>query len=212
MRLRSRSLTAVWFAVALLLASTAATQAAMAEDADRNIVQLDSARSSGIFQVKVMWLIGVSGHFGKIHGNVHVDAFRNQASVDARIDVDTIRMASPRYEAWVKSAEFFDAAKYPQIEFTSDPFPRTRLRNGGELPGTLTVRGVRQSVRFELQPSACARPAYDCPIEVAGVIHRSAFDMRSHHGTLSDTVVLQFKVFASAPAPRMDSTVLPPTA
>lgn len=162
-------------------------------------VRLDSERSRVDFKVKVLWLVGVEGRFGKMHGTVQVDRFRSQISVDARIDVDAIHMNSKNYENWVKSPEFFDAEKHPQIEFTSEPIPQERLRKGGELPGTLTVRGVRHEVSFRMRPSDCERPAFDCPIQVEGAIRRSDFGMRSRRGTLSDKVELAFSVYALPP-------------
>lgn len=169
-----------------------------AAGAGDNLVHLDGERSHVDFSVKVLWLVRVEGRFGKVHGSVSVDRFRSQIRVDARIDVDTIRMNSKNYENWVKSPEFFDAGNHPQIEFASEAIPQDRLRKGGELPGLLTVRGIRQPVRFQMLPSACERPAYDCPIEVEGAIRRSDFEMRSRRGTLSDKVELDFSVYAQA--------------
>lgn len=189
------------FLASAITASTA--HAAFDEDAGTgtDVVRLDSQRSRVGFTVKVMWLVGVNGRFGKVDGVVRVDRFRNQVSVEARIDVDAVSMGNRTYEAWVKSPEFFDAAKHPYIEFSSDPLPQARLRKGGDLPGRLTLRGVERPVTFHLQPSTCERPAYDCAIEVSGFIRRSEFDMRSRRGTLSDKVELQFSVFATPPAP-----------
>ena len=178
-----------------ILALIAALLSGTAGAADDS-VRLDSERSHVDFSVKVLWLVRVEGRFGKVHGSVSVDRFRSQIRVDARIDVDTIRMNSKNYENWVKSPEFFDAGKHPQIEFTSDPIPQERLRKGGELPGTLTVRGIHKMVSFRMRPSSCDRPAYDCPIEVDGTIRRSDFEMRSRRGTLSDKVDLVFSVYA----------------
>lgn len=187
---------------ALLLACGlfgAAGPALAGDPAPDGIIRLDASRSDVGFRVKVMWLLGVRGHFGKVDGTVRLDAFRNELRVDARIDVASVHMGSSSYEEWVKSPEFFDVAAHPQIEFTSDAFPRARLRAGGELPGELTVRGVRQPVQFDLQPAECERPAYDCPIRVAGTIRRSMFGMGSHRGTLSDKVELDFTVYAVPP-------------
>lgn len=200
-RLRARAhAAAVGTSLAMLAALPPIAHATFADDTGTDSVNLDSARSHVGFTVKVIWLVGISGQFGKVDGTVHVDRFRSQVSVDARIDVDAVSMSSKSYEDWVKSPEFFDVAKYPQIEFRSEPFPQARLRRGGDLPGMLTIRGIRQPVKFQLQPSACERPAYDCPIEVEGVIRRSEFEMRSRRGTLSDKVELQFSVYAIPPA------------
>jgi len=190
------------FVAGMLLPTSA--RASFAEDAGSETVKLDGARSQLGFTVRVLWLVGVSGRFGKVDGTVHVDRFSNQLSVDARIDVDAVKMDNKRYEEWVKSAEFFDVAAHPTIEFKSEPFPQPRLRKGGDMSGMLTLRGIRQPVTFQLQPSTCERPAYDCPIEVAGTIRRSEFDMHSRRGTLSDKVELQFSVYAIPPGEPKD--------
>jgi len=157
---------------------------------------LDPVRSSAEFEVKVLWLIGVHGRFGLVQGTISVD--REQASVvaDARIDVGTITMRNHSYEEWVKSAEFFDAARFPQIHFVSEAFPRDRLRSGGELAGTLTVRGVDRHIVLDVEPSDCPDAvARSCAVEASGSIQRSDFGMRSRRGTLSDKVELSFAIY-----------------
>ena len=195
-------------ACALLLSSSLPAAGLAPETPSGDLVRLDAARSEVGFRVKVMWLLGVRGHFGRIDGSVRTDPFRNQLRVDARIDVANVRMGSRSYEDWVKSEEFFDVQAHPQITFTSEPFPRARLRAGGDLPGELTVRGIRQPVRFDLLPSSCERPAFDCPIRVNGEIRRSMFGMGSHRGTLADKVELDFAVYAVPPE---RGTTAPPT-
>jgi len=187
-----------------LLVAAAIATGARADDARTENVQLDSARSKAEFSVKVMWLLGIGGHFGKVRGTVAVDRFRNQAVVDARIDANAVEMSNDSYTSWVKSAEFFDVANHPEIRFTSDSFPLQRLRKGGELTGQLTIRGIEQPARFQMMPAECDRPAYDCPIDASGSIHRSDFGMRSRRGTLSDKVELGFKVFAVPSATRLE--------
>ena len=188
----------------LIAAAACAVTARADADLDANgkidRIQLDSTRSHAEFGVKVMWLVGVHGRFGKVAGAVEVDRFRNFATVDARIDANAVEMGTKTYEDWVKSPEFFDVAEHPDIHFVSEAFPLQRLRKGGPLSGTLTIRGVEQPATFELSPSTCDKPAYDCPIVVAGSIRRSAFGMRSRRGALSDKVDLHFEVFA-VPSP-----------
>lgn len=159
-------------------------------------IELDEARSRVEFRVKVMWLIGISGQFSAMRGAVDIDRFRSQAVVDARIQADSVRMNTRGYEDWVKSPEFFDVAAHPEIHFVSEPFPLQRLRRGGDLPGTLTLRGVSEPIRLALEEATCDRPGYDCAIVASGAISRSPFGMRSRLGTLSDRVELRFEVFA----------------
>ncbi|HEY0178123.1 MAG TPA: YceI family protein [Dokdonella sp.] len=171
--------------------------------ADTETVQLDGTRSRAEFTVKLLWLVNIGGRFGRVRGTVAIDRFRNQAVVDARIDADSVTMGNDRYESWVKSAEFFDVAHHPEIRFVSAPFALARLRNGGELPGTLTLRGLAQPVAFVLEPATCERPGYDCEIAVHGAIRRSDFEMRSRRGALGDKVELRFGVYAVAAPARL---------
>lgn len=182
----------------LLAAALLASAAGSARAQDGDIIHLDATRSGGSFRVKVVWLLGINGEFGRIDGDVRVDPFRNTLRVDARVDATSLRMSSARYENWAKSEEFFDVAHYPRISFASDDVPRTRLQVGGDLLGQLTVRGITQPVRFALLPAECERPAYECPIRVNGTIRRSQFGMGSYRGTLGDKVELDFRIYAQA--------------
>lgn len=143
-------------------------------------------------------MFSVKGQFGSVSGGVHVDG--EQAYVEAAIDANAVSMNREANEKWVKSAEFFDVDRHPQIFFNSQRFPLARLHDGGSLPGTLDMRGVSRPVVFDMQPSDCARPALDCAVEVRGTVRRSEFGMDTRRGALSDKVDLSFSVRVLAPA------------
>ncbi len=165
--------------------------------------RFDPVRSNAQFEVKVLWLIGVHGHFGKVDGSVTIDRTAQTAAAEARLDVERITMRTRSYEDWAKSDEFFDARAFPLIHFTSKPFPLDVLRRGGEIRGTLRVRGIDRSVALSVRPSACPDAiARDCPVEARGSIERSDFGMNSRRGTVSDRVELGFSIYlAAAEAP-----------
>jgi polyisoprenoid-binding protein YceI len=71
------------------------------------------------------------------------------------------------------------------------------LREGGDLPGRLTMRGRSQPVLFSLQPASCAAPAVDCAVNAQGEVRRSEFGMRSRRATLSDHVHLNLDIYLS---------------
>ncbi|HEY2396575.1 MAG TPA: YceI family protein [Rudaea sp.] len=176
--------------------------AVAAEDATTRTHELDAERSRGDFEVKVLWLVGVHGRFGKVHGTVTVDRAHDSVVADARIDVDTLTMRNHSYEDWAKSDEFFDAQAHPQIHFVSDPVSLERLRDGGAISGMLTLRGIGRHVTFALAPSACPQVvAGDCPVQANGTIRRSDFGMKSRRGTLSDKVELGFSIYLANALP-----------
>jgi len=134
----------------LLLAAAASAGAAEGE-----LIRLDASRSEVGFKVKVMWLLGVNGRFGKVEGTVRTDPFRNRLSVDARIDVASVSMGRRSYEDWVKSDEFFDVAHYPEIRFVSTAASLVDSETWA-LTGDLTIKDVTKpvTITFEYTGSA----------------------------------------------------------
>jgi len=182
------------FCLTLCVAGTA--HSAPAAESGREILALDPARSLAEFEVRVMWLIGVRGRFGALQGAIDIDRSQGSVVVDARIDVNDVQMRSTSNEAWVKSAEFFDAVHYPQIHFVSDSFSLAWLKSGGQIDGALTIRGITRRTRFDLAASECPDAiARACATEAEGTIRRSDFGMRSRRGALSDKVQLSFSIY-----------------
>jgi polyisoprenoid-binding protein YceI len=180
------------FAIAAFMAVHAASAA--------EVFEIDSARSHAEFEVKVMWLVGIRGDFGAIKGNLTIDRFRGTATVEADIDANDLHMRTRSYEAWAKSNEFFDTQHFPKIHFLSDSFPLVRLNRGGDIDGTLTLRGTVRPVHFDLDAEDCRNPLDgSCAVEAYGTIRRSDFGMQSRRGALSDKVQLRLSAFVSAP-------------
>jgi len=166
------------------------------------VLELDPARSRAVFEVKLLFLLGLHGEIGSVHGTLNVDRAHDVAVVDATIDTNDVHMRNHVYENWVKSAEFFDATHFPQIHFVSAEFPLQLLAQGGMIAGTLTIRGVSKSAAFQIGPPRCADPLLGaCALAAAGTIRRSEFGMRSRRGTLSDKVDLGLSVFVRPAMP-----------
>jgi polyisoprenoid-binding protein YceI len=179
----------------------ACARLAAAAPPDTDTLIFDPAQSHAEFGVRVMWLIPVHGRFDAVHGTIRIDRFRSSARVEALIDAGDLHMRSHADETWAKSAEFFDAQHYPQIQFLSEPFSLERLKRGGEIAGDLTIRGITRRARFDIDASLCPDAvARDCAAEAAGTIRRSDFGMRSRRGAVSDKVDLSFSIHVLAPA------------
>jgi polyisoprenoid-binding protein YceI len=185
----------------LLLLSSALTAVAAAAETRSESTSFDPARSHADFEVKVMWLIGLHGDFGAVQGNLTLDSATGLARVEAQIDTRALHMRSHSYENWAKSVEFFDAEHYPRIDFASAKFPPATLTGGGDLAGTLTIRGISRPVVLHVATPDCADPLHGgCPVEATALIRRSDFGMRSRRGALSDKVELDLSILVAAPA------------
>ncbi len=93
-----------------------------------------------------------------------------------------------------RSEAFLDAEKHPHIRFVSAPFHKTLLEKGGELQGQLFLRGLQQSVLFQIEKPTCPRPGYDCELIVNGSVKRRDFGMQAYRFSIKDNVDFEFRI------------------
>jgi len=93
----------------------------------------------------------VRGQFGKTAGCVQWDGLDYKTFVaEATIDATTIDTREPKRNEHLKSADFFDVAKFPTITFKSK---RVEGVSGDrfKLVGDLTMRGVTKEVVLDVE-------------------------------------------------------------
>jgi polyisoprenoid-binding protein YceI len=103
---------------------------------------IDPTHSSVRFSIRHMMVSNVRGAFTGVKGTIVHDT-DNQANsrVEAEIDVNSINTHDEARDAHLKSADFFDAEKYPTIKFVSKKVEKV----GGDeykITGDLTIHGV----------------------------------------------------------------------
>jgi polyisoprenoid-binding protein YceI len=87
----------------------------------------------------------VRGEFQKVSGSATFDPAKPEAaSVKAQIEVASINTREPQRDGHLRSADFFDAEKYPYITFVSTAVRRSD--RGLELVGDLTIRDKTREV------------------------------------------------------------------
>ncbi|PWT95461.1 MAG: hypothetical protein C5B53_11450 [Candidatus Melainabacteria bacterium] len=108
--------------------------------------KIDPAHSDARFSVKHMMVSNVSGDFGKITGNATYDGVHlNKAKVEATIPVADINTREPKRDEHLKSPEFFDAEKYPNMTFKSTKIEKLP-GNEFKMAGDLTIHGITKKV------------------------------------------------------------------
>lgn len=132
------------FALAL---AAALPLAAAAEATTWNI---DPAHSDSSFAVKHLVVSTVRGHFGKTTGTLHIDdKDLAKSSAEATVDTTTVDTRVADRDADLKSANFFDVAKYPEMTFKS-----TKVQKEGKgklkVTGDLTIKGTTKPVVFDV--------------------------------------------------------------
>jgi polyisoprenoid-binding protein YceI len=132
-----------FFALGLLVAGLLPAQVATWE--------IDPAHSSSRFSVRHMVLSDVPGDFANTRGTVQWDPKDPAKTViDVTIDTATINTKNPKRDAHLRSADFFEAEKYPTITFKS-----TKAERGGDgklrVMGDLTMHGVTKPVTLAVE-------------------------------------------------------------
>jgi polyisoprenoid-binding protein YceI len=97
-----------------------------------------------------MMVSTVRGQFQKMSGTVQWDGkdFAT-AAVDVVVDAASVNTGEPRRDDHLRSADFFDVAKFPTLTFKStkiEPAGAGRLRMAGDL----TIHGVTRPVTFDV--------------------------------------------------------------
>src|SRR5512135_2153368 len=104
----------------LVLPLAAAALAAAPAAAESATWKLDPFHSDLSFRAQHMVISRVPGKFTKFEGTIVGDlAAPTSAKVELKIDTASIDTGTPQRDAHLKSPDFFDAAKYPEITFRS---------------------------------------------------------------------------------------------
>jgi polyisoprenoid-binding protein YceI len=138
--------------------STSTTSEPTAAAASVTTWNIDPTHSVAEFKVKHMMISNVKGHFPKVAGVLSLDeSDPTKSHVEASIDVSSIVTRDEQRDGHLKSADFFDAEKYPNMTFKSTGVKIKGLE-AGVVEGDLTIKGVTRKVEFDVEgPTAPAK-------------------------------------------------------
>jgi polyisoprenoid-binding protein YceI len=116
-----------------------------------SIWNIDPAHSVAEFKVKHMMISNVKGQFTGVSGKLTLDdADVTKSSVEATIDAASISTGEKDRDTHLKSADFFDAEKFPTLNFKS-----TKITRAGDdellAEGELTIHGVTRKAVFAVE-------------------------------------------------------------
>ncbi len=119
---------------------------------------IDPAHSSVSFKVKHMMISDVRGSFRDLQGTVSIDENNPaQSKVDITIVATSIDTGIQKRDDHLRSADFLDVAKYPNLTFSSKEV-RNVSNDRFELIGDLTLHGVTKEVVLNVSgPTAEAK-------------------------------------------------------
>ena len=110
---------------------------------------IDGSHTNATFSVRHLMISNVRGEFQKVSGTVTYDPAKPEATkVEATLEVASISTREAARDTHLKSADFFDAEKFPLIKFVSTSFRKGA--KGTELVGQLTIKDATREVVLAL--------------------------------------------------------------
>lgn len=142
---------------------------------------IDGAHSSVTFSVRHMMVTNVRGQFAGLKGTISYDPKNIAASkVDASVEAGSVNTGIVKRDDHLRSADFFDIAKFPTLSFKSTKWSR----EGGRIKvtGDLTMHGITKSVVFDIEGPAPEVKSPDGGFRtgatVTGKINRQDFGLK----------------------------------
>lgn len=142
---------------------------------------LDPAHTKVRFAVDHMVVSEVSGYFKKFEAKVSSpkDDFTGSA-IEFTIDVNSINTDNDMRDTHLKSDDFFNAEKYPQIKFKGQSLKKVK-DNNYILTGDLTIRDVTKKVSLNVKYNGTIVDPYKntrAGFKVEGTINRLDYGLK----------------------------------
>ena len=141
---------------------------------------IDKAHTEIGFKIKHLVISTVSGKFTSFEGYLEGEPenFKN-AKISFAADVDSIHTGNEQRDGHLKSADFFDAANYSKLTFTSNKIEQI---DGSEykVSGDLTIKAVTKPVTLNVEFGGIQNNLYGQTVagfEITGKINRQDFGL-----------------------------------
>jgi polyisoprenoid-binding protein YceI len=110
----------------------------------------DTSHSSIGFAVRHLMISKVRGHFGRWSGTFNYDEKDpTRSQLEVKIDAASLDTRDEKRDAHLRSPDFFDVEKYPELRFRS-----TRIERDGDdflVGGELTIHGVTKPAQLKVE-------------------------------------------------------------
>lgn len=166
----------------------------------------------GHTQVLVRWehfgFSHPSANFGQVDGSLVYDADDIAASsVQVILPLSGLDSFVPKLDTHLRSADFFDAEKFPDITYKStaaEAAGADRLKVAGDL----TIKGITRPVVLDVVLNKAAvkagRQHPTIGFDATATIKRSDFDVGAYAPNVSDEVTLRITTEGNVPKPDAD--------
>ena len=149
---------------------------------------LDPTHSEISFKIKHLMISTVTGQFKKfsLAGETETDDFNTAKKIEFTADIDSIDTNNEQRDAHLKSADFFNVEKHPQIHFLGTKYEGDE--EDGKLYGNVTIAGISKPIILNVEFGGIAEDPYGqtkAGFTVTGKISRKEFGIT--YGAFTET-------------------------
>lgn len=189
------------FALKSLFAVSAFALLATAPAFAADTYKLDANHTSVTFQYTHFGFSHPTGKFMNAIGTVTLDeATPANSSVEVSFAIDGVNTGVAALDTHLKSADFFDAAKFPTATFKSTKVEPTSATTA-KVTGDLTLHGVTKPVTLDVtlnQKAPNMMKKVTAGFTAKGTINRSDFGISTYVPAVSDQIDLYIEAEANA--------------
>jgi Uncharacterized conserved protein len=143
--------------------------------------KIDPTHSNIQFTVSHLVVSEVSGFFKKFDASAKTkdDNFKD-AQIEFTADVNSISTDNEKRDAHLRSDDFFNAEKFPQIKFKSKSFKKIS-NNKYKLTGDFTIRDVTKTIDLDVTFNGTIKDPWGntrAGFKIAGSINRFDYNLK----------------------------------
>lgn len=154
--------------------------------------KIDPAHSDIGFKVKHMMISTVSGSLNEFEATIETNTEKfEHANFSFVAKTGSINTNNKDRDNHLKSEDFFDVDKYPELSFTSTSF------DGGTMVGNLTIKNVTKEITLDVTFNGIAEDQYHqtkAGFEGSGTISRKDFGLTWNAVTETGSIVVADKI------------------
>jgi polyisoprenoid-binding protein YceI len=141
--------------------------------------KVDPVHSSVGFEVKHMMIATVRGHFREFEGTLEATEEPENCRAWGSVKTASVDTNNPDRDEHLRSPEFFDAERYPEITFEStacEPVADGLHR----ITGNLTIKGITREVHFDATVEGAGEDPWGnerVGVSVRGTVNRNDFGL-----------------------------------
>lgn len=159
--------------------------------------KIDTTHSEIQFKVKHLMISTVTGHFDTFDLKVKTatDDFATADSIVFTAAIDSINTKNADRDAHLKSADFFDAAAYPELRFVGKQYEADG--DMAKLYGELTIKGVTKPVTLNVEQGGMVTDPYGqtkAGFTIDGKISRKEFGLTWNAVTEAGSIVVSDEI------------------